>query len=77
MTPLRTGLALAITVGLFYTLRALIWAVAPGPFLSFMSNRVPRHGLQQHGPAAAVRMAGVLDGAACAVRVGVVCRRVL
>ena len=38
MTPLRTGLALAITVGLFYTLCALIWAVAPGPFLSFMNN---------------------------------------
>ena len=38
MTPLRTGLALAITVGLFYTLCALIWAVAPGPFLSFMGK---------------------------------------
>ena len=38
MTPLRTGLALAITVGLFYALCALVWAVAPGPFLGFMNN---------------------------------------
>ena len=38
MTPLRTGLALAITVGLFYALCALVWALAPGPFLGFMNN---------------------------------------
>ena len=38
MTPLRTGLALAITVGVFYTLCALIWTLAPGPFLGFMNN---------------------------------------
>lgn len=38
MTPLRTGIALAITSGLFYTLCTLVWVVAPGPFLSFMSN---------------------------------------
>ena len=38
MTSLRTGLALAITVGLFYALCALIWALAPGPFLGFMNN---------------------------------------
>ena len=38
MTPLRTGIALAITVGLFYALCTLIWALAPGPFLSFMNN---------------------------------------
>ena len=37
MTPLRTGIALAITVGLFYALCALVWAVAPGPFLSLMN----------------------------------------
>ena len=38
MTPLRTGLALAITVGVFYALCALVWALAPGPFLGFMNN---------------------------------------
>ena len=38
MAPLRTGLALAITVGVFYTLCALVWALAPGPFLSFMNS---------------------------------------
>ncbi|MDP1690838.1 MAG: DUF5676 family membrane protein [Burkholderiaceae bacterium] len=37
-TPLRTGIALAITVGLFYALCALVWALAPGPFLAFMNN---------------------------------------
>ena len=38
MAPLRTGLALAITVGLFYALCALIWALAPGPSISLMNN---------------------------------------
>lgn len=38
MTPLRTGLALAITVGLFYALCTLVWILAPGPFLGFMNN---------------------------------------
>jgi len=38
MTPFRTGLALAVTVGLFYALCALIWTLAPGPFLGFMNN---------------------------------------
>lgn len=38
MTPLRTGLALAITVGMFYSLCALAWTFAPGPFLDFMNN---------------------------------------
>ena len=38
MTPLRTGIALVITVGLFYALCTLVWALAPGPFLSFMNN---------------------------------------
>ncbi len=38
MAPLRTGLALAITVGVFYSLCALAWAVAPGPFLNFMNG---------------------------------------
>ena len=36
--PLRTGLALAITVGVFYALCALVWTLAPGPFLSFMNS---------------------------------------
>ncbi len=38
MTPLRTGLTLAITVGLFYTLCTLVWVLAPGPFLGFMND---------------------------------------
>ena len=36
--PFSTGIALAITVGLFYALCALVWALAPGPFLGFMNN---------------------------------------
>ena len=38
MDHLRTGLALAITVGLFYALCTLIWILAPGPFLGFMNS---------------------------------------
>lgn len=38
MAPFRTGIALAITVGLFYALCALAWALAPGPFLGLMNN---------------------------------------
>ena len=38
MAPLRTGLTLAITVGLFYALCTLVWLLAPGPFLGFMNN---------------------------------------
>ena len=38
MTPVRTGIAFAITVGVFYALCTLIWALAPGPFLAFMNN---------------------------------------
>ena len=37
-TPIRTGIALAITVGLFYALCTLAWAKAPGPFLGFMNS---------------------------------------
>ena len=37
-TPLRTGSALAITVGLFYALCTVVWILAPGPFLGFMNN---------------------------------------
>ncbi len=43
MAPLRTGLTLAITVGLFYALCTLVWVFAPGPFLVFMNNLF--HGL--------------------------------
>ena len=38
MSPLRTGLTLAITLGLFYALCTLVWVLAPGPFLGFMNN---------------------------------------
>ena len=38
MAPLRTGTALAITVAFFYASCALVWAAAPGPFLSFMNS---------------------------------------
>ena len=38
IAPLRTGVALAITVGVFYALCALVWTLAPGPFLSFMNS---------------------------------------
>ena len=38
MAPLRTGLARAITVGVFYVLCTLVRALAPGPFLSFMNS---------------------------------------
>jgi hypothetical protein len=43
MNPVRTGLTLAITVGLFYALCTIVWALAPGPFLGFMKNLF--HGL--------------------------------
>ena len=45
--PLRTGIALALTVGLFYALCALVWALAPGPFLGFMNNLF--HGMDFSG----------------------------
>ncbi|CAM5797330.1 DUF5676 family membrane protein [Rhizobacter fulvus] len=35
---LRTGLALAATVAVFYTLCALVWLAAPGAFLNFMNG---------------------------------------
>ena len=38
IAPLRTGIALAITVGVFYALCALVWTLAPGPFLNFMNS---------------------------------------
>ena len=38
MAPIRTGIAFAITVGVFYALCTLIWVLAPGSFLAFMNN---------------------------------------
>ena len=35
---LQTGVALAVTVALFYALCTLVWLVAPGPFLGFMNS---------------------------------------
>jgi hypothetical protein len=54
MAPLRTGFALAITVGVFYALCTLAWTLAPGPFLNFMNSLF--HGMDfsslvQPGPA--------------------------
>lgn len=47
MTPLRTGIALAITVGAFYALCALTRSLAPGPFLGFMNSLF--HGMDFNG----------------------------
>lgn len=47
MTPIRTGIAFAITVAAFYALCALIWLLAPGAFLSFMNNLF--HGMDFSG----------------------------
>lgn len=38
MTPLRTGLALAATVGGFYVLCTVAWLLAPATFLGLMNN---------------------------------------
>ncbi|MGJ7498566.1 DUF5676 family membrane protein [Variovorax sp. RT4R15] len=38
MTPLRTGLALAATVGGFYVLCTVAWTFAPGTFLGLMNS---------------------------------------
>ena len=40
---LSTGIALSVTVALFYALCTLVWLVAPGPFLGFMNSLF--HGL--------------------------------
>ena len=47
MTPMRTGTALAITVAVFYALCALVWLLAPGPFLGFMNSLF--HGMDFSG----------------------------
>lgn len=36
--PVRTGLALAATVALFYALCTAVWSAAPGPFMGFMNS---------------------------------------
>ena len=36
--PVSTGIALAVTVGVFYALCTLAWVLAPGPFLGFMNS---------------------------------------
>ena len=38
MSPLRTGIAFGITVGVFYIFCTVAWVMAPGPFLSFMNS---------------------------------------
>ncbi len=45
--PLRTGIALALTVGLFYILCTVVWVVAPGPSVSFMNSLF--HGMDFSG----------------------------
>ena len=36
--PSNTGIALTVTVGVFYALCALLWVLAPGPSLGFMNS---------------------------------------
>lgn len=43
MKPLRTGVALAITVAVFYSLCALAWRLLPDLFMALMNNLF--HGL--------------------------------
>lgn len=43
MTPIRAGTTLAITVAVFYSACALIWALAPQASLSWMNSLF--HGL--------------------------------
>lgn len=38
MNIFRTGIALSITVAVFYALCALAWLMAPGAFMSFMNS---------------------------------------
>ena len=44
---LRTGVALAVTVAVFYALCTLLWVLAPGPFLGFMNGLF--HGMDFSG----------------------------
>lgn len=41
--PLGTGIALAVTVAVFYAACTLVWLAAPGPFVGFMNSLF--HGL--------------------------------
>jgi hypothetical protein len=45
--PFGTGIAFAITVGVFYALCTLAWVLAPGPFLGFMNSLF--HGMDFSG----------------------------
>lgn len=47
MTALRTGLTVAITVAVFYSACALIWALAPQASLTWMNSLF--HGLDFSG----------------------------
>lgn len=38
MVPLRAGLVLSATVGVFYALCTLAWLAAPGPFTWFLNS---------------------------------------
>ena len=46
-SSLRTGFAAAVTVGLFYALCTLAWAVSPEAFLNFMNGLF--HGIDFKG----------------------------
>ena len=45
--PFSTGIALAVTVGVFYALCTLLWLLALGPFLGFMNSLF--HGMDFSG----------------------------
>ena len=45
--PVSTGIALAVTVGVFYALCTLVWVLAPGPFLGVMNSLF--HGMDFSG----------------------------
>ena len=45
--PVSTGIALAVTVGVFYALCTLLSVLAPGPFLGFMNSLF--HGMDFSG----------------------------
>ena len=45
--PLSTGIALAVTRGVFYALCTLVWVLAPSPFLGLMNSLF--HGMDFSG----------------------------
>ena len=73
MTLLRTSFALAITVWLFYALRTGL-GLSARPVPGLHEQPVPWHGLQHHGAASAIRMAGIPDGARRTEHLGLFCR---